>query len=80
MTVDLNALRIPTDDGAGQALVDVREINFTKNAAQSFENAIVVQNTQIAGSFMQEYSQVAALSEPLDWTSDWVEPEWRIGT
>ena len=25
-------------------------------------------------------SQVAALSEPLDWSSEYVEPEWRIGT
>lgn len=24
--------------------------------------------------------EVAALSEPLDWTSEWIEPAWRIGT
>lgn len=54
--------------------------NFTKNATKSFENAVVIADEQIADAYLHEWAQVAALSEPLDWTADWVEPEWRIGS
>ena len=54
--------------------------NFTQNATKSFENAIVIKNNRIVNAFYHEYAQIAALSEPLDWNSNWVAPEWRIGT
>jgi hypothetical protein len=54
--------------------------NFTQNAASSLENAIVSRDPSIVNAFYQEWGQIAALSEPLDWKSQWVEPEWRIGT
>lgn len=54
--------------------------NFTKNATKSLENALYITEPSIVEAYFNEYAQIAALSEPLDWTSDWAEPEWRIGT
>lgn len=54
--------------------------NLTENATNSLENALFISDPVIATTYLNEYSQIAAISEPLDWTSDWIEPEWRIGT
>jgi len=54
--------------------------NLTYNGTQSFENAVYIDDDCIASSYFNEYQQILALSEPLDWMSDWCEPEWRIGT
>jgi hypothetical protein len=54
--------------------------NFTNNAERSFENAVYIENHIISQAYFDEYSQIAALSEPLDWTHEYVEPEWRIGS
>lgn len=54
--------------------------NFTANAAMSFENAVMIWDPVISMAYLKEFAQIAALSEPLDWDSDWVAPEWRIGT
>jgi len=54
--------------------------NMTFNASNSFENAVLIDRTQIAERFLNEYVQIYALSEPLNWESSWVEPEYRIGT
>ena len=54
--------------------------NFTKNATYSFENALYIKQKNVARAYFNEYSKIVGLSEPLDWTSDWVEPQWRIGT
>lgn len=54
--------------------------NFTANSTASIENAVLIQSRAAAKSYMLEWGQVAALSEPLDWTSEYVDPEWRIGT
>ncbi len=54
--------------------------NFTFNATQSLENALFITNPEVVNAYYKEYGQIAALSEPLDWESDWVAPEWRIGT
>ena len=54
--------------------------NFTNNAERSFENAVVLEEPSIVQAYFKEFQQIAALSEPLDWESEWVEPEWRIGT
>ncbi len=54
--------------------------NFTKNAGLSFENALYIEDSDIAAAYYNEFGQIAALSEQLDWESDWVEPEWRIGS
>lgn len=54
--------------------------NFTKNAALSLENAIVIKDTKIAKAYFDEWQQIYAMSESLDWESIWSAPEWRIGT
>ena len=54
--------------------------NFTKNAGRSFENALYIEDQTIVDAYMAEYAQIFSLSEPLDWTSEWSVPEYRIGT
>lgn len=54
--------------------------NITNNSINSLENAIYLIHSKIAEAYLQEWGQVAGLSEPLNWTDDWVEPEYRIGT
>jgi hypothetical protein len=54
--------------------------NFTRNAAMSFENALVLYDEKIVYAYCSEYAQIAAISEPLNWTKAWVDPEWRIRT
>jgi hypothetical protein len=54
--------------------------NLSHTATRSFENAVYIADPVIAQAFYDEWEQIEALSEPLDWTVDWVMPEWRIGT
>jgi hypothetical protein len=54
--------------------------NFTNNAEHSLENAVIIYDEKIAYAYFVEFQQIAAISEPLDWESDWSAPEWRIGT
>ncbi len=54
--------------------------NFTHTATRSFENAVYIEDPEISQAYFNEWEQVAALSEPLDWDSPYVAPEWRIGT
>lgn len=54
--------------------------NLTKNASFSLENSLLIQSPELASAYYKEFSQIYALSEPLDWSSDWMEPELRIGT
>lgn len=54
--------------------------NWTENASNSFENAFLTKDAVLVHAFYNEWAQVAAFSEPLDWKDDWVAPEWRIGT
>jgi hypothetical protein len=54
--------------------------NFSKSGTRSFENAVVMYDPAIVSAYYHEWEQIEALSEPLDWSSDWCEPEWRIGS
>jgi phosphatidylserine/phosphatidylglycerophosphate/cardiolipin synthase-like enzyme len=54
--------------------------NLTKSAALSLENALYVTDRGIAKAYFGEWEQILALSERLDWESDWCEPEWRVGS
>lgn len=54
--------------------------NVTWCATHSFENALYIANYRVANAYFEEYAQILALSEPLDWQSEWVAPEWRIGS
>lgn len=54
--------------------------NFSDTATKSFENAVHISDLDIADSFFREFQQIYALSEPLDWEEDYMQPEWSIGT
>jgi phosphatidylserine/phosphatidylglycerophosphate/cardiolipin synthase-like enzyme len=54
--------------------------NFSVNAGRSLENAVLIEDAVIAQAYANEFSQVAALSEPLNWQDPWSSPEWRCGT
>ncbi|WP_217525845.1 hypothetical protein [Vibrio metschnikovii] len=54
--------------------------NLTKNASMSLENALYITESDIVDAYFKEYGQIAAMSEKLDWTTDWAAPQWRIGT
>lgn len=54
--------------------------NFTYNAANSLENAVLIRQPEIVKAYYREFGQIMALSEPLNWDSEWSAPEWRIGT
>jgi phosphatidylserine/phosphatidylglycerophosphate/cardiolipin synthase-like enzyme len=54
--------------------------NYTNNANNSFENIVVIRDKKIAEAYYKEWGQILAFSEPLNWESDWVAPEYRIGS
>jgi hypothetical protein len=54
--------------------------NFTRNAGMSLENALFLTDPKLVRAYYDEWEQIVAISEPLDWEKDWAEPEWRIGT
>lgn len=54
--------------------------NFTSNSDLSFENAMIISDPKIFEAYLSEYAQLASISEPLDWESPWVAPEWGIGS
>ena len=54
--------------------------NFSLTANTSLENAVVIKNTEIANAYYNEFGQIYAISEPLDWTAKYIEPTERIGS
>jgi hypothetical protein len=52
--------------------------NFTVNGSNSLENAVFIQSAPVAERYYQEWQNVAWISEPLDWTSRWVQNEWSV--
>lgn len=54
--------------------------NLTENGINSLENIVIISSEEIAWAYYHEWTQVLAISEPLDWTEPYVEPEWRLGT
>jgi hypothetical protein len=54
--------------------------NFSINAGNSLENAVVLRDRHILLAYYKEFNQILAISEPLDWESEWCAPEWRIGS
>src|SRR5262249_12335063 len=45
--------------------------NFTRNAIQSLENAVYIADPRIAEAYYKEWEQIEAVSEQLDWTTEW---------
>jgi len=54
--------------------------NFTANGTSSLENAVLLRDVDAAWAYYYEWAQLQGLSERLDWSTEWVEPEWKIGT
>lgn len=54
--------------------------NFSHTAGRSLENAVVLHDESVARYYYEEFAQILALSESLDWESWWMAPEWRIGS
>lgn len=54
--------------------------NISDNATRSWENVVLIESVRVAKAYAAEYGQIFGLSEPLDWESPWVAPEYRIGT
>lgn len=54
--------------------------NWTHNATTSLENVMIIRNREIARHYAREWAHVLTLSEPCNWESEYVAPEWRIGT
>ena len=54
--------------------------NISNTATKSLENAVIIHSKEVAQAYFNEWAQITALSEPLDWESEWSAPEWRIGT
>lgn len=58
--------------------------NLTRNATMSFENNIILTDKSgknpMIEAYLREHHQLFGLSEQLDWTSEWVQPEFRIGS
>lgn len=54
--------------------------NPTVNGERSRENAVLIESCEVARAYLDEWAQLVALSEPLDWNSQYIEPEFRIGT
>lgn len=75
---------IPEDHFGHRSIVPTKvwtgSFNFSDNATKSFENAVLISDSKIARAFANEFSQIFALSESLDWSQNWVAPEYRIGT
>jgi hypothetical protein len=51
--------------------------NITNNGTNSRENAVVIEDEDIATIYYDEWVQMLALSEPLNWKSTWVTPQFR---
>lgn len=54
--------------------------NMTHNATQSLENAVSITSPSIAYRYFREWIDILSVSEPLDWESEWSQPEWRFGS
>jgi phosphatidylserine/phosphatidylglycerophosphate/cardiolipin synthase-like enzyme len=54
--------------------------NFSIAAEKSFENAVILRDNDIAMAYLAEFSLLFMLSEPLDWTHDWISPGFEYCT
>jgi hypothetical protein len=54
--------------------------NLSKNGARSLENAVLMTDPRCVSAYYAEWAQLVGVSEPLDWTSEYVHPEFRIGS
>lgn len=80
-TANASPMFSPPPDGERRAIpicVWTGSFNLTDNAQRSLENAVVIYEPDVVDAFLAEFVQLAALSEPLDWTDNWSAPDWRL--
>ena len=71
--------------GHGFEVVEPRKVwtgsyNPTKTGGRSLENAVILSDPGCVHAYYEEWGQLVGISEPLDWTSSYVQPDLRIGT
>ena len=54
--------------------------NLTRLTLRSRENGLVIRDPVIASAYLREWTELMCLSEPLDWDSEWLAPQWHEGT
>ena len=54
--------------------------NFTQNAGNSLENVVILSGEDVSDFYYREFCNVLGMAEELDWTSEWSEPLFRVGT
>jgi hypothetical protein len=52
--------------------------NFTWNASRSLESAMIVRDQEIARRLRDEFCAILEISEPLDWDSQHIKPEFWV--
>ncbi len=52
--------------------------NLTRLTPRSRENCLIIRDSKVASAYFREWVDLAAISEQLDWESEWVEPEWKL--
>jgi phosphatidylserine/phosphatidylglycerophosphate/cardiolipin synthase-like enzyme len=63
-----------------QILVWTGSCNLSRTSTRSRENAVIIRDPKIAGAAFREWLDLMSLSEPLDWGSEDVHPQWRQDT
>ena len=61
-------------------LVWTGSANLTRLTPRSRENCLIIRDPKVAAAYFQEWVHLAAMSEQLDWESELVEPEWKLGS
>jgi hypothetical protein len=54
--------------------------NLSRNGGRSLENAVLFTDERCVHAYYTEWGQLVGVSEPLDWTSEYVHPDLRIGS
>lgn len=54
--------------------------NLTETSYNSLENSLIIKHKETVEAYYNEFCQIYAISEELDWRHVWVAPEFRIGT
>lgn len=52
--------------------------NYTENSNNSFENIVCIKKQNIIISYFQQFAELATLSVPLNWKSEWKPHEGEI--
>lgn len=52
-------------------------LNLSTSSENNFENSVIIRSQTIAQQYVREWGQVYAISESLDWDSEWSDPEFH---